>query len=97
MPASSLYLAGAGEKIGPRHEAIPNITLDKQTGIGEWKLDDLVELLHSGVKPDLDNVQGLMDEVLHGTLHGNKDITRKNVLAIADCLKFIPPIKNRIN
>ena len=96
VPKQSLYLAGAGEKIGPLGQAVPNITPDKQTGIGDWRRQDLVELLHSGIKPDLDNVQGLMEEVIQGAPHGYKDITKEDALAIADYLKSIPPIPNKI-
>ena len=96
VPKQSLYLAGAGEKIGPLGQAVPNITPDKQTGIGDWKREDLVELLRSGIKPDLDNVQGLMEEVIQGAPHGYKDMKKEDALAIADYLKSIPPIKNKI-
>jgi mono/diheme cytochrome c family protein len=89
----SLYLAGAGEKIGPLGQAVPNITPDKETGIGEWKREDIAELLLSGTKPDLDNVQGLMAEVVE---HGYKDMTKQDAHAIADYLKSIPAIKNKI-
>ncbi|HET9803851.1 MAG TPA: hypothetical protein VFP96_11480 [Candidatus Acidoferrum sp.] len=96
VPKQSLYLAGASEKIGPLGQAVPNITPDKQTGIGDWRRQDLVELLHSGIKPDLDNVQGLMEEVIQGAPHGYKDITKEDALALADYLKSIPPIPNKI-
>jgi mono/diheme cytochrome c family protein len=89
----SLYLAGAGEKIGPLGQAVPNITPDKETGIGEWKREDIAELLLSGTKPDLDNVQGLMAEVVE---HGYKNMSKQDALAIADYLKSIPAIKNKI-
>jgi mono/diheme cytochrome c family protein len=96
VPVQSLYLAGAGAKIGPLGQAVPNISPDKNTGIGEWKREEIAELLHSGVKPDFDNVQGLMDEVIQGTPHGYKDMTKEDTLAIADYLKSIAPIKNKI-
>jgi mono/diheme cytochrome c family protein len=96
VPKPSLYMAGAGEKIGPLGEAVPNITPDKETGIGEWKREEIAELLISGVKPDSDNVQGLMWEVIQGTPHGYKDMTKDDALAIADYLKSIPAIKNKI-
>ena len=96
VPNRSMYLAGAGEKIGPLGQAVPNITPDKETGIGDWKREDIAELLISGTKPDLDNVQGLMYEVIQGTPHGFKDMKREDALAIADYLKSIPPIKNKI-
>ena len=95
-PKRSLYLAGANKKIGLLGEEVPNITPDKETGIGDWKREDIVELLISGTKPDLDNVQGLMYEVIQGTPHGYKDMTKEDALAIADYLKSVPPIKNKI-
>jgi mono/diheme cytochrome c family protein len=96
VPQPSLYLAGAGEKIGPLGAAVPNITPDKDTGIGEWKQEDIVELLLTGTKPDLDNVQGLMYEVVQGTSGGYKDMKKEDALAIAAYLKSLPAIKNEI-
>jgi mono/diheme cytochrome c family protein len=95
-PNRSLYLAGANKKIGLLGQEVPNITPDKETGIGDWKREDIAELLISGTKPDLDNVQGLMEEVIQGTPRGYKDMTREDALAIADYLKSIPAIKNKI-
>ena len=97
VPKSSLYLAGASQKIGPLGEAVPNITPDKETGIGEWKREDIMELLTSGTKPDLENVQGLMYEVIQGTSQGYKDMKKEDLLAIADYLKSIPAIKNKVD
>jgi mono/diheme cytochrome c family protein len=97
VPKQSFYLAGASQKIGPLGEAVPNITPDKETGIGEWKREDIAELLISGTKPDLDNVQGLMYEVIQGTTHGYKDMKKEDALAIADYLNSIPAIKNKID
>ncbi|HEV8724216.1 MAG TPA: cytochrome C [Candidatus Binatia bacterium] len=97
VPKQSLYLAGASKKIGPLGEAVPNITPDKETGIGEWKREDIAELLIAGTKPDLDNVQGLMYEVIQGTPHGFKDMKKEDALAIADYLKSIPAIKNKVD
>jgi mono/diheme cytochrome c family protein len=96
VPKQSLYLAGASQKIGPLGEAVPNITPDNETGIGEWRRQDIAELLLTGIKPDGDNVQGLMYEVIQGTPHGYKDMKKEDALAIADYLLSIPPIKNKI-
>jgi len=93
VPNRSLYLAGAGKKIGPLGQEVPNITPDKETGIGEWKREDITEVLLTGTKPDLDNIQGLMAEVIE---HGYKNMTKEDALAIADYLRSIPPIKNKI-
>ena len=96
VPNQSLYLAGASKKIGPLGNAVSNITPDKETGIGDWKREDLVELLHSGTKPDLDNVQGLMYEVIQGAPYGFKELKKEDALAIADYLKTVPAIKNKV-
>ncbi len=96
VPSKTLYLAGAGKDIGPLGQSIPNITPDKETGIGDWKRDDIAELLLKGTKPDFDNVQGLMEEVIQGAPHGYKDMRKEDALAIADYLKSLPPIKNKI-
>ena len=93
MPKRDLYLAGASAKSGFLGEDVPNITPDKETGIGDWKREDIAELLLTGTKPDLDNVQGLMSEVVE---HGYKNMTKEDALAIADYLKSVAPIKNKI-
>jgi mono/diheme cytochrome c family protein len=95
VPNRSLYLAGANKKIGPLGQEVPNITPDKETGIGDWKREEIAELLRTGTKPDLDNIQGLMAEVVQGTGHGFKDMKREDALAIADYLKSVPAIKNK--
>ena len=95
VPNQSLYMAGS-PKDGPIGELVPNITPDKETGIGDWKREEIAELLLTGVKPDFDNVQGLMEEVIRGTTHGYKDMTKEDALAIADYLKSIPAIKNKM-
>jgi len=96
VPDRAFYLAGANPKIGPLGEAVANITPDRETGIGDWKREDIADLLLTGIKPDLDNVQGLMHEVIQGTSRGYKDMTREDALAIADYLKSVPPVKNKI-
>jgi mono/diheme cytochrome c family protein len=94
VPNRDLYLAGA--KKGPLGEEIPNITPDKETGIGDWSREQIADLLMTGIKPDLDNVQGLMAEVIEGTPLGYKKMTREDALAIADYLKSTRPVRNKI-
>ena len=93
-PKRSLYLAGA--RNGPLGEDIPNITPDETTGIKDWTRDQIADLLIEGTKPDGDEVQGLMAEVIWGTPLGYKDMDRDDALAIADYLKSLPPIVNAI-
>ncbi len=89
----ALYLAGADKKHGPLGEEVPNITPDNETGLGEWKREDITELLLTGNKPDGDNVEGLMAEVIE---HGFKNMTKQDALALADYLKSIPAIRNKV-
>ena len=95
-PQQNLYLAGMSQKNSPFGERVPNITPDKETGIADWKREDIAAVLTSGTNPDGDFVQGLMYEVVQGVGHGYKDITKEDALAIADYLKSVPAIKNKV-
>jgi mono/diheme cytochrome c family protein len=86
----------AGNPKGPEDAAIPNITPDRDTGIGKWSADEIADYLGTGSKPDGDVAGGLMAEVIDGTLAGYKDLTKADRLAIAQYLKAIPPVSNRI-
>jgi len=97
VPKRSFHMAGASEKIGPLGAAVPNITPDNETGIGTWKREEIADLLLTGTKPDFDNIQGLMYEVIQGVPYGYKDIKKEDALIIADYLKSLPPIKNKID
>jgi hypothetical protein len=80
-------MAGVSQQDAPLGEAVPNITPDRETGIGSWKREEVAELLLTGTKPDFDNVQGLMHEVIQGTSYGYKDMKKEDALAIADYVK----------
>lgn len=97
IPKRSFHLAGASKKIGPLGQAVPNITPENETGIGSWKREEIADLLLTGTKPDFDNVQGLMYEVIQGVPYGYKDMKKEDGLVIADYLKSLPPIKNKID
>jgi mono/diheme cytochrome c family protein len=86
----------AGNPKGPEDQAMPNITPDPDTGIGKWSVDEIADYLGSGNKPDGDVAGGLMAEVIEGTLAGYKDLTQADRVAIAQYLKSIPPIRNKI-
>jgi mono/diheme cytochrome c family protein len=86
----------AGNPKGPEDQAMPNITPDPDTGIGKWSVEEIADYLGSGNKPDGDVAGGLMAEVIDGTLSGYKDLTQADRVAIAQYLKSIPPIRNKI-
>jgi len=91
---NSRFLAGTPK--GPEDQAMPNITPDRDTGIGKWSVEEIADYLGSGNKPDGDVAGGLMAEVIDGTLAGYKDLNKADLLAIAQYLKTIPPIRNKI-
>jgi mono/diheme cytochrome c family protein len=75
---------------------MPNITPDKQTGIGEWSEEDIAEFIGTGNKPDGDVAGDLMAEVIQGTSAGYKDLTKADRLAIAKYIKSIPAVQNKV-
>lgn len=87
----SMYYAGSVE--GPEGELSPNITPDRETGIGDWSIEDIVWFLQTGIKPDGDDVQGLMSEVIE---YGFKDIPEDDLRAIAVYLLSLKPIRNKV-
>jgi mono/diheme cytochrome c family protein len=91
---NSRFLAGTPK--GPEDSAIPNITPDNDTGIGKWSVEEIADYLGTGNKPDGDVAGGLMGEVIEGTLSGYKDLTKADRVAIAQFLKSIPAVRNKI-
>ncbi len=87
----SLRLAGSRE--GPEGELAPNITPHDETGIGKWSRADLVWYLETGLKPEGDDTQGLMSEVIE---HGYSKLPREDLEAIAEFLASVPAIENRV-
>jgi mono/diheme cytochrome c family protein len=86
----------AGNPKGPEDQAMPNITPDPDTGIGKWTVEEIADYLGTGNKPDGDVAGGLMGEVIDGTLAGYKDLSKADRTAIAQYLKTLPPIRNKI-
>ena len=81
----------AGSKEGPEGELAPNITPHKKTGIGDWSRVDISYFLETGMKPDGDDTQGLMSEVIE---HGYQYLLPEDLDALAEYLISIVPIKN---
>ena len=90
-PNADLFLAGTPD--GPDGELVPNITPDRETGIGSWSTGDLVQLLKSGLKPDFDDVQGSMYEAIE---HGLKFLSEDDLTAIAGYILSLDPISNQV-
>jgi mono/diheme cytochrome c family protein len=84
-----------GNPKGPEDAEVPNITPDRQAGIGTWTVEQIAEYLGTGTRPDGDIAGGLMAEVIEGTLAGYKDLTSADRQAIAQYLKTIPPVSSK--
>jgi mono/diheme cytochrome c family protein len=89
------FLAGVAKGKGPEGTEVPNITPDKDTGL-TWTVQQIADYLATGNKPDGDVAGSLMGEVIQGTTAGYKDLTEADRVAIAQYLKTIPAIRNRI-
>lgn len=87
----SMRLAGSRE--GPEGELAPNITPHDETGIGSWSKPDVVWYLETGLKPDGDDTQGLMSEVIE---HGYANLPAEDLEAIATYLATVPAIENEV-
>ena len=87
----SMHLAGSVD--APEGELAPNITPDDETGIGEWSLADLRWFLQTGFKPDGDDAQGLMRELIE---QGYRYLKPGDLNAIGTYLRSLPAIHNRV-
>jgi mono/diheme cytochrome c family protein len=95
-PDGDLYLAGTAD--GPQGEEVPNITPDPATGIGKWSENAIVQLLQTGMKPNMDNVQGLMAEVIDGSGGGPgyAKAPETELRSIAKYLRTVPPVRHEV-
>ena len=82
--------AYAGNPHGPDDNEAPDITSDKKDGLGDWKLEDIVEVLNTGVTPDGDYVSKGMAEVVEGTAKLT-DADRKAIAVYIKSLPALPP------
>ena len=85
--------AMAGARAGPEGKPVPNITPDRETGIGDWSGVDIAFFLLTGITPEGDAAGGLMAEVIE---RSTRHLTAPDRAAIARYLGTLPPIRNRI-
>jgi len=90
-PVSDMALAGTAE--GPDGGSVPNITPDRETGIGGWSDDDVDTLLTLGMTPDGDFVGAGMAEVVSNS---TSKLTPADRAALIAYLKSLPPINNTV-
>ncbi len=83
----------AGSTAGAEGKPAPNITPDRETGLGGWSAADLAYFLANGTLPDGDVAGGLMAEVIE---HGTGRLSAEDRRAMAAYLGSLPPIANKI-
>jgi len=83
----------AGTRDGPDDSVVPNITPDKKTGIGRWRVSEITEYLETGMTPDGDSAGDLMAEVID---NGLKYLRKEDLAAIAEYLLSLPPVENAV-
>jgi len=88
------HLIYIGTQKGPEDSVVPNITPDRETGIGKWHHKDLIDFLKEGSLPDGDYIGGLMAEVVD---NGLKYLTTGDVESLAIYLESLPPVHNVIS
>ncbi len=83
-----LWLAGAPK--GTQGDATPNITPDKETGIGGWSEEEIADYLEIGMDPDGDFAGSTMAEIID---HATGKLTPADRAAIVTYLRSVPPIR----
>jgi mono/diheme cytochrome c family protein len=68
----------------------PNLTPDKETGIGDWTTEQIVTVLQTGQRPDGRMLAPIMP------WRALAQLTKEDVTAIAAYLKSLPAVKNKV-
>ena len=68
----------------------PNLTPDKETGLGNWSETDIVTAIRTGVRPDGRELAPIMP------WRAFANLTTADARAIATYLKSLPPVGNKV-
>lgn len=90
-PDMGRYLAGSdiGFQIPPGTFYPPNLTPDKETGLGEWSDAQIIKAVRQGIRPDGRILVPVMPYHSYGKL------TDADAVALVAYLKSLKPVKNR--
>ena len=89
LGALKTSMSFSGNIGGPDGQNAPNITPDAKTGIGDWSIENIEQLLKTGLTPESDQVGSGMKAVVRGT----SKLTDADRHAIAVYLKSVRPIR----
>ncbi|WP_216856097.1 c-type cytochrome [Acidisphaera sp. S103] len=92
-PDETRYLGGSDVGFGIPNLGVfvgPNLTPDKETGLGKWTAQQIVTAITKGERPD--------GRILAPSMpwRGFSALTQPDALAIAAYLKTLPPVKNKV-
>lgn len=90
-PDPRLHLAGSGIGFGIPDLGVfypPNLTPDRDTGLGAWSETDIVRAIRTGVRPDGRVLAPIMPWRNYAAL------TDEDARALARYLKALPPVRN---
>lgn len=68
----------------------PNLTPDRETGLGTWSRDQIAAAITKGVRPDGRMLAPIMP------WHAFKTLTRRDTDAIVSYLRSLPPVTNKV-
>ena len=88
--ADKAFSGGLSWDEPPFKVTAPNITQDKETGIGKWSDGDIKRLLRKGVRPNGTPIATIMPTGFY------EIITKKDMNAIVAYLRTLKPIKNKV-
>jgi mono/diheme cytochrome c family protein len=92
-PDMSKYLGGSDVGFAMPGMGVfvaPNLTSDKETGLGNWTKEQIVAAITTGQRPDGRVLAPIMpwNDLAH--------LTKEDALAIASYLKSLPPVRNKV-
>jgi mono/diheme cytochrome c family protein len=88
--AGKAYSGGLSWDEPPFKVTAPNITQDKETGIGKWSNADIEKLLRKGVRPN--GVQAAM--IMPSDFY--EIMTERDMKAVIAYLRTLKPVKNKV-
>ena len=92
-PDLTRYLGGSDVGFGIPERGVfvaPNLTADKETGLGSWTEQQIVTAITTGVRPDGRILAPIMP------WQGLSHLTKSDALAIAAFLKSLPVVKHQV-
>jgi mono/diheme cytochrome c family protein len=91
QPIAGMEFAGGRVFSGPDFRAVvPNITPDKETGIGNWTDDQIINAIRNGKRPDGTTIGPPM------AIRFYRTISDSDVKAIVAYLRTLKPIRNQV-